>query len=438
MYTVIIGNGIAGITAALTIRKLSPNPVTIISGEHPHFYARTALMYLYLGQLRFENIKGYEDWFWAEKQLTLKHAWVNAIDFTHQTLQLDSGETLDYDNLILATGSKTNFGNWPGQELTGVCGFYHLQDLAAIEQHTAGCQKAVIAGGGLIGVELAEMLHSRGIKITLLVRDGHYWGKKIPAEEAHLIQTTFRKRGITLRFNTTIGHIQGDPQNRVQAVIASTGEKIPCTFVGIATGVIPNLELARRAGLPTNRGILVNQFLETSQPHVYAIGDCAELTFAGNRVEQLWYTGRLQGETVAHTICGRKTSYDRGIPFNSAKFFDLEFQSYGLVVPPTEPETASVYWQHPEKPISLRLNYVKGNGNPVCGVVSMGLRLRQEICESWIERQTPLATVISHLGDAFFDPEFSPSHQNAMQKAFKTQLPEMEIKTVAKRKFFWF
>ena len=120
MQIVIIGNGIAGITAALTIRKLSTHEITVISGENPHFYARTALMYLYLGQLKYEHIKGYEDWFWQENNINLRQAWANAIDSGQKTVQLQTGETLPYDKLILATGSKTNFQQWPGQELSGV------------------------------------------------------------------------------------------------------------------------------------------------------------------------------------------------------------------------------------------------------------------------------------------------------------------------------
>src|SRR5688572_10400983 len=132
MHILIIGNGIAGVSAATTIRKLSDHHITIVSGENPHFYARTALMYLYLGQLRYQDIKPYEDWFWQENKIALKQAWVNVIDFNNKSASLTTGEKIRYDKLLLATGSKTNFQNWPGQELKGVHGFYDLQDLQKI------------------------------------------------------------------------------------------------------------------------------------------------------------------------------------------------------------------------------------------------------------------------------------------------------------------
>ena len=436
MQIVIIGNGIAGITAALTIRKLSTHEITVISGENPHFYARTALMYLYLGQLKYEHIKGYEDWFWQENNINLKQAWANAIDSGQKTVQLQTGETLPYDKLILATGSKTNFQQWPGQELSCVCGFYNLQDLALIEQHTRNCREAVIVGGGLIGVELAEMLHSRGIKTTILVRDEHYWGKNIPAEEAQLIEKAIRKNGIGIRFKTTLRQIEGNAQNQVQAIVTSENETLACSFVGIATGVLPNTELAQIAGLKTNIGIAVDPFLETSEPNVYAIGDCAELMFEQPKIEQLWYTGRLQGETVAHTVCGHKNAYRRGIPFNSAKFFDLEFQSYGLVNPESERGIGTFFWQHPQKNSSVRLNFVQETGT-ICGFVLLGIRFRQATCETWIKENRPLDYVLTNLEQAFFDAEFAPDHKNAILKHYKTHFPAYEINK-PKRRIFWF
>ena len=437
MRILIIGNGIAGITAAITIRRLSGHEITVVSSESAHFYARTALMYLYLGQLKYEHIKGYEDWFWTENNITLKQGWVNAIDFALKTASLQSGETLNYDKLILATGSKTNFQDLPGQNLKGVHGFYSLQDLENIEKATSECREAVIVGGGLVGIELAEMLHSRGIKITMLIRDNWYWGRNFPESEARMIEKILTKNGILFRLKTTLQQLEADETGNVCAARITGNEKLPCTFVGIATGVTPNLDLTKNTSLQLNKGILVNEFLETSEPDVYAIGDCAELTFASNHVEQLWYTGRMQGETVAHTICGKKTSYQRSIPFNSAKFFDLEFQSYGLVNPELEKNFGSFLWQHSEKNLSLRLNYRQNEPKTICGFVLLGIRFRQEICETWIKDEKPLEYVLQNLEQAFFDPEFEKNHKNAILKAYKTREPCFEIKKKSAR-FSWF
>jgi len=351
---------------------------------------------------------------------------------------LNSGRKLPYDKLLLATGSETNFPPLPGHELQGVHGFYDLKDLANIEKTTTHCKEAVIIGAGLIGIELAEMLHSRHIKTTILNRHDRYWGNNLPEPEARLVERTLQENGIGYRLKTEMAILESDANGNVTAVITSSGEKIPSSLVCMATGVIPNTKLAKAAGLETARGILVNALLETSAPDVYAAGDCAELTFAGNQVEQLWYTGRLQGETVAYNICGRQVVYNRGIPFNSAKFFEVEFQSYGLVNPETTPGTDSFYWQHPEKKISLRINYVKQKNHEVCGLVALGMRLRQNICESWIRNATTLSEVLESLEEAFFDEEFSPAFGKMIRKQWHEQNPELKIKTPARRIFSWF
>ncbi|MFC5269827.1 NAD(P)/FAD-dependent oxidoreductase [Adhaeribacter terreus] len=436
MHILIIGNGIAGVTAALTIRKLSGFQITIVSGENPHFYARTALMYLYLGQMRYADIKPYEDWFWHENNISLKHDWVNAINFRQKTALLASGEKISYDKLLLATGSKTNFQNWPGQHLKGVHGFYHLQDLQNIETATKNCTAAVIVGGGLVGVELAEMLHASNIKVTMLVRDNHYWGKNLPPQEAKLIENRLAENGIEIRLKTTLKHLESDENGNVGAAITDQDERILCSFAGIATGVIPNTDLAKTFGIETNKGILVNPFLETSQPDVFAAGDCAELSFANARIEQLWYTGRMQGEIAAHNICGKKIPYERGIPYNSAKFFDLELQTYGNVVPDSDQNENSFYWQNEAGNASLRLNYVNDEVKSITGFIALGIRLRQEVCEKWIGEKRPLMYVLQHLKEANFDPEFQRRNENDILLAFKTQNPEIEL-TALKKKLRW-
>ncbi|KAA9345923.1 NAD(P)/FAD-dependent oxidoreductase [Adhaeribacter soli] len=419
-HVIIIGNGIAGVTAAITIRKLSDYCITVISGENEHFYARTALMYLYLGQLRYENIKPYEDWFWQENRIELRHAWVNRIEFEEKTLILASGETLAYDKLLLATGSQTAFYNWPGQESKGVHGFYDLEDLAKIEKATQRGGKAILVGGGLIAVELAEMLHSRNIDTTILIRDAHYWGKNLPKAEAEMVRKRLEQKGINLLFKTTLEQLEQDSEGWVCAAITNEQERIPCTFVGIATGVQPNLELVKNGSINTQKGILVDQFLETNIPEVFAAGDCAELAFAENRIEQIWYTGRIQGETAGYNICGHQVPYERGVPFNSAKFFDLEFQTYGSVNPEVNTEESSLFWQNEAGTASIRINYLKDELKTVTGFVLLNVRYRQEVCETWIREQKPLEYVMKHLKEANFDPEFHRRHEKSIQHVYKS------------------
>ena len=173
-HVVIIGNGIAGITAARHIRKFSDKKITVISAETEYFFSRTALMYVFMGHMKLEHTQPYENWFWEKNRIELKQAYIDEVDFKNKALFSVEGEEITYDQLILATGSVTNFRGWKGQEFKGVQGLVSKQDLELLEENSANLKHAVIVGGGLIGVELAEMLHTRNIEVTMLVRETHF------------------------------------------------------------------------------------------------------------------------------------------------------------------------------------------------------------------------------------------------------------------------
>ncbi|MDY7096069.1 MAG: NAD(P)/FAD-dependent oxidoreductase [Acidobacteriota bacterium] len=273
----VIGNGVAGITAARHIRKTSDRPITVISAESDHFFSRTALMYIYMGHMTYENTKPYQDWFWEKNRIDLLRAYVDQVDPENRTIRLAGGRQLEYETLIIASGSKSNQFGWPGQSLHGVQGLYSLQDLELMEKHSAGLRRAVVVGGGLIGVEMAEMFHSRGIPVTFLVREKSWMEHAFPAEESQMINRQIRKNGIDLRLETELDRILGDDQGRARAVVTKDGEEIDCQFVGLTVGVSPNIAFLEGSGIECDRGVLVDEHLRTSAPGVFAAGDCAQL-----------------------------------------------------------------------------------------------------------------------------------------------------------------
>jgi len=405
MHVVIIGNGISGITTARHIRKLSDYQITVISSESEYFFSRTALMYIYMGHMKFEHTQPYENWFWKKNKIDLMFDRVTDINTDNQSLSLKSGKSIAYDKLVLALGSIPRPLLTKGAELNGVQGMYSKQDLERLE-NTKDIKNAVIIGGGLIGIELAEMLHSRGVHVTLAVREKQYWDIVLPPEEAKMVGNHILSRGIDLRLETTVESINGS--DKVESVTLGTGEQINCQFVGATIGVMANVELVKNTSIETNRGILVDELLQTNIPAIYAIGDCAEIKHPakGRRaVEAVWYTGRMMGESLAQTICGTPTPYNPGIWFNSAKFVDLEYQTYGDVPAKIKGELTSIFWSESDPERSLRIVYEKLT-RKVRGFNVLGLRLRHKLCDEWIKTEKTMDYVLNHLEELNFDPEF--------------------------------
>ena len=418
---IIIGNGIAGSTAARYIRKNSDHEITMISGETEYPFSRTALMYVYMGHMKFEHTKLYEDWFWAKNHILTVKAWVKHIDTTAKTILLDNGEIMQYDKLIIATGSRSNKFGWPGQDLKGVQGLYHLQDLESMEiASKLGIKKAVIVGGGLIGIEMAEMFHSRDISVTMLVRESSFWNIVLPPEESAMINKHILDNGIDLWLNEELLEIRGKNDKVTSIVCKNSGEEITCEFVGLTVGVSPNIDFVKSSDIAINRGIIVEEYLQTSVEDIYALGDCVELSNPnqGRRaIEAVWYTGRMMGKTVAKTICDEPTKYNPGIWFNSAKFFDIEYQVYGDIPAKTPDNITSLYWQHPTENKAIRINFETSTG-AVTGFNLMGIRYRHAVCEKWIADKTDIETVIKNLSLANFDPEFFDQYESEFVKMY--------------------
>ncbi|MEN8775511.1 MAG: FAD/NAD(P)-binding oxidoreductase [Polaribacter sp.] len=413
-HIVIIGNGISGVTTARHIRKNSNKKITIISGETKYFFSRTALMYIYMGHMKFEHTKPYENWFWEKNNITLKKGVINSVNTANKLLAFTNGETVSYDKLIIATGSKPNKFGWPGQDLEGVMGMYHKQDLEKLEKYAPNnktCKRAVIVGGGLIGIELAEMLRSRNIPVTFLVREDSFWNGVLPAQESAMINKHIKEHHIDLRLSNNLKAIKADENGHVKSVIIEeTGEEIFCDVVGLTAGVTPNIDFLKNSDIETKKGVLVNRFLETNIKDIYAIGDCAEQQKAiGQRrnIEAVWYTGRMMGETLAQTICGNKTAYNPGHWFNSAKFLDIEYQTYGWVFSEKNKKENELYfqWKHPKEYKCITISFDKDT-HQFLGINTFGIRMRHEIFDKWLTEKRAIEHVLEYLADANFDPEF--------------------------------
>ncbi|MCP9764569.1 NAD(P)/FAD-dependent oxidoreductase [Lacihabitans soyangensis] len=416
---VIIGNGVAGITTAIELRKISDCEITVVSEESEYFFSRTALMYVFMGHMKFEHTQPFENSFWAKNNITLKKGRVNTVFPEKNEIAFENGGILSYDYLVLATGSKPNKYNWPGQDLDGVSGLYHKQDLEYLEKYSSKIKKAVVVGGGLIGLELAEMLNSRGIEVTFLVRENSFWSMVLSENEGRMLEKHILSHGIQLKLKTELKEIKG--KGSVESVISSDGESIECQFVGLTVGVSPNVGFLQNSSLKINKGILVNEFLQTNIPNIYAIGDCAEIQQPqpGRRpIEAVWYTGKIMGQTLAKTLAGQKTAYIPGNWFNSAKFFDIEYQTYGLAPAKLNEYQGEYYWEKENK--AVRIVFNKEN-RVFEGINTFGIRMRQDFFEKVLNRKESVDFVMKNLDKANFDPEFFRKYENEIKSNFNLQ-----------------
>ena len=420
-HIVIIGNGISGVTLARHIRKLSNFKITIISSESDFFFSRTALMYVFMGHMKMEHTQPYENDFWKKNKIELKKAFVKQIDTNAKKVIFEDASFLHFDKLVIATGSKSNKFGWKGQDYNGAVSLYHKQDLEKLEHLAKNCKRAVVVGGGLIGIELVEMLLARNIPVTFLVREKSFWSGVLPAGESELINKHILEHHVDLRLDTHLDEIIADENGNVKAILTDKGETIACTIVGLTVGVSPNIDFLQDSGIELGRGVKVNRFLETNVQDIYAIGDCAEQHEAiGNRrnIEAVWYTGRMMGETLAQTICGNKMPYNPGHWFNSAKFFDIEYQTYGWVFANPKENEAQFYWEHSSNKIAIRISYDK-NTNEFLGINTFGIRMRHEFFDSVLTEKKSVDYVIENLKKANFDPEFYKRYETEIQEEFR-------------------
>ena len=425
-HIVIIGNGIAGVSVAKNVRKLSNCKITIISSETEYFFSRTALMYVFMGHMKFEHLKPYENDFWKKNNINLNFNEVIEVNTEQNLVELIDKSSLKYDKLVIATGSKSNKFGWKNQDANGVLGLYHKQDLDKLNSLAENCTNAVVIGGGLIGIELVEMLLSRKIKVTYLIREKSFWNSILPTSESELITKHIREHHVNLRLETTLDEILIDSDGNATGIKTNTGEIINSTIIGLTVGVTPNIDFLKDSNIALSKGVLVNRFLQTSIPNVYAIGDCAEQEqplLPRPPIEAVWYTGKMMGEALAQTLVGKPMQYNPGHWFNSAKFLDIEYQTYGWVFAVPLNNESQFYWQHPTKNNAIRISFDKNNYT-FLGINTFGIRMRHEFFDRILNEKKSVHYVIKNLAAANFNPEFYTLFEQSIQKAFEIQYPQ--------------
>jgi NADPH-dependent 2,4-dienoyl-CoA reductase/sulfur reductase-like enzyme len=405
-YT-IIGNGVAGITAALELRSRDPHAaITVVSGESDYFFSRTALMYAFMDRLNRRDLEPYERDVYAAQRIERVRGRVTGLDATARSLTFNDGRTVQWDRLLLATGSAPRRPEWRGVERvrSGLVHFVSLQDLDACEGVARRGERAVVVGGGLIGIELVECLRWAGMDVTFLIREPWYWPVALSADESAMVIGHIRGHGVHVVAGEAVAEVESDAAGAATAVVTERGERYACGALGVAIGVQPAVAWLRNVSTPPRlgRGICVDAAFRTSLEGVFAAGDCAEVASPGaaSFVEQLWYSAKRQGRLAAHSMLGEPVAYGPPQFFNSSKFFEIEYTTVGRFPAASERD---FYFRYPGRDASLRVAVRDG---AVCAFNLLGSRWDHTLLARWIAERRSLDDVMARLDQAQFDVEF--------------------------------
>ncbi len=446
MHVVVVGNGVAGIEAALAVRKREPDwRVTVVSEESDNFFSRTALMWVFSGQMSHRDIEPYERDLYANARLERVRARATSVDTKAKKLSLAGGlAPIAYDRLLIACGSRPRKGPWPGADLRGVGHFVTLTDLEWLENEVHGrraqpeppnadahlgrtekaspyarrdvaankrgrvAERVAVIGGGLIGIEAVEVSHAAKKKVTFLIREEWFWPIALDSKEAEWIADRMREHGVDVRLEHEVVKLVGDDAGSVIRVETGEGD-VDADCVVVAIGVEPNTGWLESSGieLDARKGIVVDGSLRTSAEDVWAAGDCASVEWydGSRRPEQLWYTARDQGRVASRALLGDAAEYRRGTWYNSAKLMDIEYTTVGLVNMKLEGERSFFHEERGPVRSTTRVVVV---GDRVVGFNMLGRRWDHSVMARWIEERRSLGFVLDHLGDASFDTEFVP------------------------------
>jgi NAD(P)H-nitrite reductase large subunit len=332
----IIGDGIAGITAAQCLRDLDPKGEIHICSDDPALrpYFRAALTNYLMGDLLSEEkLWAVPDNCYEDLEIRYTPKRVMGIDTNRATVLFQDGSQQSYDRLLIATGSRCRPPSFVGKDLVGVMTFRTLQDVNTIMKLIKrGLKRAVITGGGPLALEWAQGLQHRGVYVTLLLRGDHLMSGVLDKTGSDLVLARLRMSGMEVIVNDEVNEALADRSGNLKSVRTKRGSKLPCQLLGVAFGVIRNTELLKDSGIEIgpNGGVLVDEHLRTSASNVFAAGDIIELR-AQDQVMQLWEPAQHQGRFAAHSMCDRHLPYNPGPHYMATRLYDLDFASIGQV-----------------------------------------------------------------------------------------------------------
>jgi nitrite reductase (NADH) large subunit len=339
-HYLIIGNGAAGLSAAEIIRQRDASGrITIITNEPYLFYSRPGIAYYLLNQTSERQLISRNHSFYRDHRIDLRFATVSRLDLEGQLAFLDDGEPMAYDVLLLATGASAVRPPFPGGDLDGVLTFDTLDDAKRVIKYSRKAKAAVVVGGGITAMELAEGIRHHGTRTHLLQRGDRVWPRLFDEWESSIVENHIRDHKIDIHYNEEIDEILGT-RGKVTGVRLKSGRLIKCQIVAVAIGVRPNLQLVQDLPIQQDKGVLVNPFMQSTWPTLFAAGDVAQVYDRWtnqHNLDVLWPSaineGRAAGYNMVDVAHGREPSYQyqKASPFNSALLLGLHLTVVGRV-----------------------------------------------------------------------------------------------------------
>ena len=329
---IIIGNGVAGATAAEVIRKKNKDiSISVYSDEPYPFYSRIKLPHFLGDEIKQENTYIYNTDWYKEKRIELYSGTkIKKIEPDKKSIVTERDEKVSYDKLLLATGSTNFIPPIKGREKNGFFTLRTIGDVLSIKEYSLNNKKAVLIGGGLLGLEAARGLRVRGLDVTVVEFFPRLLPRQLDEKGAKVLQRLIEKMGINIVLNAQSDEVLGE--DKVAGLKLKDGRNVDCNLIIISAGITPRIEIAKEAGISVNKGIIVNERFETNVKGIYAAGDCAEFK---ERIYGLWTASTEQGTVAGNNIAGVDTVYSGTTPSTTLKIVGIDLTSIGVVNPPS-------------------------------------------------------------------------------------------------------
>ena len=334
MNYAIIGSGVAGMAAIEAIRSVDRLGGITMIGDDPHgFYSRPGLAYYLTGELHDKALYPRTAEEYRRMNFRFVKGRVKSILRDQTQIELEDGRSISYDKLLIGVGAQAMPLQVPGASLEGVLKLDHMEDARRILKIARRGKTAIVIGGGITALELVEGLVSCGMKVHYLLRGNRYWNNVLDEQESRIVEHRLKEEGVVLHHHSEVIEITGR-NHRVNGVRLLNGQTLKCDLVAYAIGILPRLELAKQAGLAVDRGILVNEYLQTNDPLIFAAGDVAQVydPASGRSVlDSLWVPARQQGGAAGLNMAGKKTAYIKTVPFNVTRLAGITTTIIGTV-----------------------------------------------------------------------------------------------------------